>query len=308
MKIHGNTTITSPMINKIIELKNQGYSSRRIGNLLSISKTSVNNKFNEKGVVFKRKVTSNVRKLFIDVETSPDVAVTFKRFNANFSQDSIIEDGGMMLSIAWAWEDDETTRGLVLTPQEAVNRDDSRLSSVLHGLIECSDVIVGHNIKNFDLKVIKARNVINNLSPIKKVHIIDTLQMARQMKFQSNRLGSIGVILGEGDKLQHSGISTWIGCMAGNQDSLNEMLEYNLEDVNLLKRVYNRLKAHSNRTSNAGLFTDTESCPVCGSENVYETGGHVHTPAQTYLEVACRDCGARSRNTKPVGNKLKYVN
>jgi transcription elongation factor Elf1 len=179
--------------------------------------------------------------------------------------------------------------------------------AVLFALIEQADVIIGHNIDNFDLPCIKARSVINRFAPLKKVKTIDTLKLARQMRFPSNRLGSLGVILGEGDKASHSGISTWIGCLAGNQESLDEMLVYNIEDVDLLYRVYMRLRNHDSRPLNAGLFTLDEKvmCPVCGSHEVEETGNTVYTTVNEFKEYECNDCGSRSRSRTAVSTKQK---
>jgi len=286
----------SPEITQqIIDLKNQGKKSRAIAALLDVSKSSVNYVFNR---AVKANKASTKRYLFVDVESSPDVAVTFRRFKANLSQDNILEDGGMLLSISWRWMGDTEAQGLALTPQEALDRNDKRLCAVLYALIESADAVIGHNISNFDIPMIKTRMIINGFSPMKKVKEIDTLRIARQMRFPSNRLGSLGVILGEGDKLSHSGISTWIGCLAGNQKSLDEMLAYNLEDVDLLYRVYMRLRPHDIRPVNAGLFNSKEHsvCPCCGSKDVHETDNVVYTQLSAFKEVECHTCGSRNRS------------
>lgn len=295
----------SPEITQqIIDLKNQGNKSRAIASLLSVSKSSVNYVFNR---AVKANKSSTKRYLFLDIETSPDVAVTFRRFKANLSQDNILQDGGMLLSISWRWMGDSEAQGLALSPEEAVGRNDNRLCSVLYGLIESADAVIGHNISNFDIPMIKTRMIINEFDPLKKVKEIDTLKIARQMRFPSNRLGSLGVILGEGDKASHSGISTWIGCLAGNQASLDEMLLYNLEDVDLLYRVYMRLRPHDIRPLNAGLFNKKENtvCPCCGSKDVHETSNSVYTPLSEFKEYECGTCGSRSRSRTSVSTKNK---
>jgi len=250
---------------KIIDLKKVGFKSRYIGNALGVSKSSVNYVFNRYMETQVPVPDSLKRYCFIDIETLPDIAVTFKRFKANLGQDNILKDGGTIVSISWRWMGDKTAQGLALTPTEAIDGNDARLCAVLFALIEKADVLIGHNIDNFDLPMIKSRLVINKFQPPKKIKTIDTLKIARQMRFPSNRLGSLGVILGEGDKASHSGINTWIGCMAGNQDSLNEMLTYNLEDVDLLYSVYMRLRAFDTRPLNSALFVpdETPRCPVC---------------------------------------------
>lgn len=292
---------------KIIDLKKVGFKSRYIAKALGVSKSSVN-------YVYLRYMKTQVpvessvkRYLFIDVETSPDIAVTFKRFKANLSQDNILKDGGVLLSISWRWMSDTQAQGIALTPQEAIDGNDSRLCAVLYALIEKADVLIGHNIDRFDLPMIKSRLLINKFQPPKKIKTVDTLKIARQMRFPSNRLGSLGVILGEGDKASHSGISTWIGCLAGNEDSLAEMLAYNLEDVDLLYRVYMRLRAFDTRPLNSALFTSDETprCPTCGSDNLHETLNSVYTQSCEYQEVECKNCGTRSRGKVLINTKTK---
>ena len=293
--------------NSIIELKKQGCKSRYIAKMLDVSKSSVNYVFN-RHMKTQLPVENSTRKyLFIDLETSPDIAVTFKRFKANLSQDNILQDGGVLLSISWRWMSDTQAQGLALTPQEAIDGNDARLCAVLYALIEKADVLIGHNIDNFDLPMIKIRLLINKFQPPKKIKTIDTLKIARQMRFPSNRLGSLGVILGEGDKAGHSGIKTWIGCIAGNQDSLDEMLTYNLEDVDLLYRVYMRLRAYDTRPLNSALFTSDETprCPTCGSDNLHETLNSVYTPTCEYKEIECASCSTRSRGKVLINTRTK---
>ena len=298
---------TPEITQKIIDLKNTGFKSRYIGKALGVSKSSVNYVFNR---YMKTQVpVEESLKLycFIDVETSPDIAVTFKRFKANLGQDNILKDGGTIVSISWRWMSDPQAQGIALTPQEAIDGNDSRLCAVLYALIEKASVLIGHNIDNFDLPMIKSRLLINKFAPPKKIKTIDTLKIARQMRFPSNRLGSLGVILGEGDKASHSGISTWIGCLAGNEDSLAEMLAYNLEDVDLLYRVYMRLRAFDTRPLNSALFVadETPRCPVCGSDDVHETLNSVYTPSCEYQEVECKNCGTRSRGKVLINTRTK---
>jgi ribosomal protein S27E len=117
------------------------------------------------------------------------------------------------------------------------------------------------------------------------------------MKFQSNKLDSLGEVLGVGRKMPHQGIKLWIDSMFGNPDALDTMLEYNKQDVTLLIDVYNKLKAFDNRAPNAGLYTDEQVpvCRVCGSNHVEPTGNVVTTAVSKFIEVQCGSCGARSR-------------
>lgn len=285
---------TAETIQTIFAMKQQGMSSRKIANAFGISKSGVNDMLNRYATQIKPK---GMRLLFLDLETSADIAVSFKRFKTSYGQDSVLQDGGTILSISWQYNDEQEPSGLALSPYEAVNNDDSRLVATLIELIEDSDAICGHNIVQFDDAVIQARSAINGFAPHKLVKKIDTLRIARQMKFPSNKLDSLGHMLGVGRKMEHQGIKLWIDCMFGHQQALDTMLEYNKQDVTLLIDVYNKLKAFDSKAPNAGLYTDelVPVCRVCGSTHVEPTGNVVSTAVSKFIEVQCGECGARSR-------------
>jgi transposase-like protein len=293
------------IIETIIVLKQRGHSFREIEALVGVPKSTV-------GDIWARyqkleQIHPTSKYLFIDIENAPDLAVSFNRFKANLGQDNIIKEGGWLMSVSWRWMFEDKAQGIALSTKEAKASNDKRLIKTIAELIEEADVLIGHNIDGFDLPVIRSRMVINKLAPPKKVKTIDTLKIARQMRFRSNRLGSLGVALGEGDKASHSGISTWIGCMDGKQSSLDEMLIYNLEDVDLLYRVYMRLRGHDHTPVNAGLFTkkETEVCPCCGSSNVIATGNTSFTKISEFNEYECLDCGTRVRGRTAINTKAK---
>lgn len=291
--------LNSNLDSEILRFKQLGFSSRDIANVLGVGKTTVNNRINK---LKSEESKSNMRMLFLDVETRPDIAVSFTRFKANMTQDHIIEEGGGLISIAWQFGQHGDLNGMVQTADEAIENDDYELVKTLVDQIEDSDIIVGHNIDQFDLPVIRARAVINGLRPPKLVKTVDTLKIARTMKFQSNKLDSLAQVLGVGEKHRHSGISMWVGCIRGEESSLEEMLKYNLIDVEILVKVYNKIRSFDPKAPNAGLYNPSEelACRVCGSHNVLPTGSTVKTGVASYTEYVCTDCGARSRDRKIV--------
>ncbi len=294
------------LIAEIVNLKMRGYKSRAIAAELGISKSGVNDAYNrwvEEGklvlynpedVAFKQ---TKPKILFIDVESAADIAASFGRFKVNLSQDNIIREGGWLLSVAWRWNDEEQVNALTLTPQESVQMQDSRLLATIFDLMEQADFVVAHNADRFDIPLIKARMAINGFSAPRKVRVIDTLKIAKQMKFNSNKLDSLGEVLGVGRKLSHSGIKLWIDCQAGYKDALKTMRDYNVQDVELLYKVYHQIKHFDNKAPNMAAYyqDDKERCPVCGSEHVELTGNTILTNLSKFEEVHCTSCGARSR-------------
>lgn len=276
---------------------NIGNSSRSIAKKLGISKSVVNNYRHKQVDVKLPKVT------FIDVETGPDIAVTFKRFKANFNQDNILQEGGWLLSVAYAF-DDGIVHSACLTPDEALAADDSRLVALMWEVIENSRVICGHHINGFDLPVIKARCAIHGFPALRKIKTIDTLQQAKQMRFQSNRLGSLGVALGEGDKLGHEGIDLWVKCLKGDPEALEHMRLYNEQDVELQRKVYKRLRSFDSKHPNLSITdgNNEHQCPVCGSHDVEPSGNCITTNLSVFEEYVCNDCSTRSRGRKAINS------
>lgn len=297
------------LLESIISLKEEGLGSRKIAKKLGIGKSTVNQWFKEylqgKGGVDKKP-----KVLLLDLESAPSVVVAFNRFKVNLTQDHVLREGGWLISYAYKWLGDKTVQGNVLTPIEAIAADDSGLCMELWELIEQADVVVYHNGLNFDLPLLKARMLINGLPPIRKIKSVDTLQLVKEFKLNSNKLNSLGKQLDIGTKLDHEGIGLWIRCMEGDQDALNHMLEYNKADIELLEDVYNAVKCYSTRHPNIAIYYqgDKIRCNICGSEHIKPTGNLVSTNVNIFEEYQCEDCHARFKNRKSILNKNQRSN
>lgn len=300
-------------IDSIIKLSIAGLTTRQIADRLSIGKSGVNNvirRFVHTEKEPEQTHTEGAQVLYLDIETAPCIAAVFGRFNINLSQANIIENGGQIISACWAWNDEPEVQGVVMTPNEAVQRDDFNTLAQLYDAISQADILVYQNGDRFDLPKIKTRCILNDLPPPKICKTVDTLKIAKQLGFPSNRLDSLGDYLGVGRKQSHSGISLWIDCLNGVQEALDEMLEYNKQDVLLLREVYKRIRPFDMRHPNMQHYynDDKKRCTVCGSEHVTPTGNVIHTQLSTFTEVACDDCGHRMRERKNLKSKEKMQN
>lgn len=305
------------IIQEIMVLHKLGMPSRKISQTLfgtESKKSTINNVLN-RGVNGVSKGSYELRKnspriLFIDFETLPSTAVVFGRFNLNLSPKHIIEEGNQILSASWCFLDDEDVTGIVMTKEEVKVRDDSRVVACVYEVLQSADIVVAQNGDKFDIPLFKTRCIVNNFPPIKRFKTIDTLKIAKQLKFDSNSLDSVASALGLGSKMSHTGIKLWIDCMNGDLKALQEMLQYNRQDVRLLREVYLKLRPYDNRHPNISLYyTGNEvRCPVCGSEDIHPTGNSVFTSVSEFQEVACNDCGHRSRTRNNINSKDKRKN
>lgn len=295
-------------IDAVITFKELGLSSRQIAKELNISKSGVNDLL--KRFKDNNEETTGANILYLDIETAPCIAAVFGRFNINLSQANIVENGGQIISACWAWNDSPDVQGVIMTPEEAQARDDSRIVAELYEVIEQADVIVWQNGNNFDLKKIKTRCIFNGFPPLKTCKTADTLLIAKQLGFPSNRLDALGDYLGVGRKQPNSGMQLWLDCLAGKSEALQEMLEYNTQDVLLLRDVYKKIRAFDSRHPNVGNYykDDKKRCTVCGSTDLYHTGNSVYTQVSEFTEVQCGECGHRMRERTNLKSKKQMQN
>lgn len=294
---------------EIIRLKTEGLTSRQIGKILGIGKSTVNQWYKDS---FSKEPVSEVKKpklLYLDLESAPSVVVAFNRFKVNVSQDAVLREGGWLISYAYKWEGDTKVKGNVLTPGEAQDANDASLCMELWELVEHADAIVYHNGLNFDLPLLKARMIINGLPPIRKVKSIDTLQLVKEFKLNSNKLNSLGKQLDVGKKLDHEGMSLWVKCMEGDPVALQHMLDYNMVDVELLEEVYKAVKPYSTRHANLAVnLGDKVRCNICCSDNVKPTGNIISTNLSSFEEYVCEDCQARFKTRQSITTKEQRKN
>lgn len=293
----------------IYEYNEMGFSSREIERKTGVSKSAINyllNGRNEKS----KPPTKGPRVLLFDVESTPSIVATFKRWKVNIGPDSVLQEGGYLLSICYKFLGDKNVTKLVLTPKEAREGDDSRIVAELYEVFEKADVVVGHNAASFDVPLFKTRLLDNRMPPPKTVKVIDTLKIAKSLKFNSNKLDSLGHYLEVGRKIPTEGMKLWLDCMKGDKNALKKMLDYNEQDVILLEDVYLKIRAFDPNPVNAGQYYNDGKihCPVCGSTDLTHTDNKVYTQVSEFEEVVCNDCNHRSRTRKPLNDKTQRSN
>ena len=284
-------------------LRDSGMSGRAIATTLGLSKSGVNDYINRLNAGTEK--SNGPRLMFIDFENAPDVSVNFARFKNNVSPDHVLQEGGWIISAAWNFLGEDKVYTSVVTPEEALECDDIRVVADVYAAWETADIVIAHYGDKFDVPLFKTRCLANGFEPPKKVRTIDTVKMAKNLKFQSNKLEAIGNYLKIGNKVSHEGIKLWIKCMNGDKDALKSMVEYNVGDIHLLREAYLEMRAFDDRLPNMGMYyrDNEQHCVACGSTNLRLTGNTIKTNVSEFAEVACRDCGKRQRVRKAINSK-----
>lgn len=310
------------LIEEIVKLRLQNIKSREVARLLGISKSSVNDNFNkylnsisvQTDTAGQEVVTSIIDKkpriCIIDVETSASKVYCFGRFNQNFGQDNIYEEGGLILCACWRWVGEDEIYSIWMTPEQLALRDDSEVARELFQVYQEADAVVMHNAKKFDHKVIQTRVLYWMLKELPVVKVIDTLQIAKsKLRLPSNKLDSIGEYFGLGRKIKTEGIRLWADVQEGSAEAMTRMVTYCQQDVNLLYNVYMLLRGLGSANSgfNAAQYYDDAAyrCRECGSLDLSLTGKHYYTQKGRYEELECNECGASIRTSDNLLSKAK---
>lgn len=203
------------------------------------------------------------------------------------SHDNIRQES-TIISGCWKWLGASTGQFAAVNVNRPLN--DKPVVKALHTTLSKADVLVGHNGDRFDLRKFNARAIYHGLDPLPPVRTVDTLKVARKLfYFNSNRLDYLGKFLCGTGKIPTT-YDLWLKILEGDESALEEMIRYNLMDVEVLEKVYLRLRPYITNHPNAAVYTEVKCCAMCGSEEFIRRGFKYQqvTKRQQYQ---CKACG-----------------
>ena len=245
--------------------------------------------------------------LLFDIETSPITVFSWGVHQQYINPDAVQADW-FILSWSAKWLYSPNVMYGVVTPPEAVSKDDSRIVKSLWELFNEADIIIGHNAKGFDIPKTNTRFLFHKLVPPKPYQVVDTLSTLRsKFGFTSNKLDYVNRMLGIDEKTPTS-LSLWLDSMRGDVTALKNLVKYNMNDVEILEELYIRIRGWIPNHPNMGLYLEAESlvCPNCGSDSVVLSGEYM-TQINSYEVFKCKECGANCRSTKATKRKKEIL-
>ena len=229
------------------------------------------------------------KRLFYDIETSYNIVKSWRiGFNINLNMEDIIQERAI-ITIAYKWEGEEDVT--VLSWDKGC---DKKIIEDFVKVMSESDEMIGHNIDRYDTKFIMGRALKHGIIGLPKYQSTDTLKLAKKhFMLNSNKLDYIAQYLGIGHKVRHRGMEMWDDIILRNDPkALEEMIEYNVQDVFLTEQVYHKLMEYSlPKVNHASKQTgDKHTCPQCGSDHAelhktYISGSGVKTRL-----MSCKSC------------------
>lgn len=300
-------------------LKKQGMSLRKIAKTIGKPKSTVSDYYRE----FKKTLPSShgsethgAKILLFDIETAPMIGYIWGRWKQNIASSQMLQESYMLTWAAkWLGSDTVMSDSVHLHHDNTGVPCDKEVVQSLWQLVNEADFLIYQNGDRFDLPRLNTRAIMHGLPPVCPSKTIDTLKIAKyNFAFSSNRLDDLAVQLGLPIRKIKTDFGLWAGCMQGSKESFEEMLEYNVMDVDVLEQVYLKLRPYDRKHPNLSLFAPAEDqeagtmCGTCGSKEVVPTGQYTVTPVSKFEIHRCGNCGATRRDRVSVIKKAARQN
>ena len=238
---------------------------------------------------------NKIRILELDIETSPALVYVWNLWKPTIAINQIVEPTRVL---CWAarWQGE---RKIMFSSEHMESRNKMLLK--IYALLDEADAVVHYNGRNFDRKHLNREFIELGWTPPSPARDIDLLlTVRRNFKFLSNKLAYITEQLELGSKVKHQGMDLWVGCLQGDATAWRKMKNYNMQDVRLLRNLYQLLQPWIVNHPNHALWVEDDSkpvCRVCASKNVIRKGEE-RTNVLVYQRYKCKDCGANLRGRK----------
>lgn len=233
-----------------------------------------------------------MKKLFIDIETSPNTAYVWGLFKETIPLARLIESSEILCYSAKWYKEDKVFFDSIFY------NDTTSMLEGIHRLLDDADEVVHYNGRAFDIPCLNKEFLLNGIDPPAPYKQTDLLLVARnKFRFTSNKLDYVAQQLGLGKK-HETDFKLWVDCMNKDPVAWKKMEEYNKNDVILLEKVYEKFAAWIGSSANYGLYENsTILCPTCGSTS-YQRRGFAYTKSRKYRRYHCKSCGSWFRDTK----------
>ena len=241
--------------------------------------------------------------LFLDLETSPLTAHTWGIWQENIGINQIISSTEVIcFGARWYGQEKVIFKSVFHDGKK-------QMLEELHALMDEADIICGWNSASFDHKHIRREFLEAEMLPPSPTKDLDLMRVVKsQFKFPSNKLDYVAQKLKVGAKVQHSGFDLWLRCMNNDRQAWKEMKEYQIQDVNLLIDLYEKLRPWIKNHPSVPLHSFEESgCINCGSLKL-QRRGYETTSTAVFQRFQCQKCGKWMRGSKrESGSTLRSI-
>lgn len=234
--------------------------------------------------------------LLFDLEISPTLSWNYGQYQTNALK---VEQPPILLSFAWKWLGDKNKpQCLTLYDKPGIDKfDHNNLVRELWRLMDECEILVAHNI-NFDQKMANSFFLRAGLNPPSWYKPFCTLKTARKyFKLDNNKLDYLGRLLFDDGKTSVTHADVWYDLLFAKgrkqKNASKKMAQYNIQDVVLLEKIYNRLLSFADNHPNMALASGNECiCPRCGNSYDFRVKSYRKTGVQiNAIQFQCKNCG-----------------
>lgn len=247
--------------------------------------------------------------LFWDLETLPDIREVAKRLPSigMWPGRTFKSDINSIISFGYKFLGDKQARCINvwdITKNFNKKRNDDRdFVRAISKVIQEADVIVTHNGKKFDLKMLNSRLAKHGLPPVPKIIHVDTKEVAKnKLSLYSNSLDELAKFLSCTPKMKFlDKWDLWVSIMfdapGAKLDRAKRLMDkYCKQDVDTLNEVFDKLLPHitvlPNQNEGEGVL-----CPRCGGDHLQSRGTVPKKDGTRVRRFHCQDCGGWAQQT-----------
>lgn len=244
---------------------------------------------------------SLARVLYVDIETSPNIADVWGLWDQNVGL-AQLRESSRVIGFGAKWRGQKTVHWY-----SEYEHGREEMLKAAHDLYDQADVVVTYNGDKFDHLHLNAEWVTTGLAPPSPCQSLDLYKVVKkQFRFPSNKLQYVAERLLDDSKIQNGGHSLWRRCLDPGVDELVKqkawrlMARYCKQDVALLEPLHDRLEAWLPVKVNFSIIGGEPAqlgCHKCGSDDL-ESRGFAYTTTRAYRRYRCRGCGGWTRDQK----------
>lgn len=243
---------------------------------------------------------SEVKVLYLDIETSPLIADTWGMWNVNIGL-SQLRRAQRIIGFGYKWRGGKRAKWVgEYNPQTGELSEQQAVLEEAWRVFDEADVIVTYNGDGFDIKHLNTAWIEAGMEPPSPCVSIDLFKIVKKnFRFPSKKLAYVADVLIGDTKVQNGGHVLWRRCLDDGVDpevrrkAWAMMSRYCRQDVDLLEPLHERLEAWVPASVNLSIIGGPRSemgCPKCGGEDV-EKRGFAYTATRAYQRLRCKGCG-----------------
>ena len=169
--------------------------------------------------------------------------------------------------------------------------------------VDEADVVVGHNVKGFDLKHLRTGWRDLDFLPPSPVAVVDTLKEARaEFGDESKTLDALTKRIGIASKTDRYDLEVARAALAGDQRAQRKLKAYNVGDIEASEELYLSLRPWMKSHPSVGLYSEdgVDVCSCGGREFI--RNGYAYTRLSKFQRYQCKSCGLTLRGRKSIAS------